>query len=54
MPGDFFCQFLYGTIDDNGILAASAGASLFRIPDGRIDGHFRAYLLTFGIDTHFA
>ena len=54
MSGNFFCQSVYGTIDDNGILAASIGASLFRIPDGRIDGHFCAYLFLFGINAHFA
>lgn len=54
MPGYLPREVVYGTVHDGRILAASVGASLFRIPDGGIDGHFRSDLFAFRINAHLA
>ena len=54
MLPDFFGQIIDGPVNGDGILTAAISPSLFRIPNGRIDRHFRSYLFPFGIYAYLA
>ena len=54
MPLNLGGQVVYGPVHGHGICAAAVGASLFRVPDGRIDRYLCADLLPFGVYADFA
>ena len=51
---NLFGKFVNSSVYRYSILAATISTSFLRIPDGRINGYFRADLFPFGINTDFA